>query len=192
MDLCFSVSRFALPSLHEPTPPPAGAPVCVWISVAFAYATWFKKWSQMHLCGIVSFLLLVQHLRTNCYLKILTLSWLRGSVTALTWMAICFSVLIFSMVMRNSFERSCSWSHSWEIMERWILGINLPEACWVSCSSDLIFLCFTSFLRQRKTIISTYYIICVKKKGIEHNFFNVLCSIAGNCFHVVSRQNEGI
>lgn len=90
---------------------------------------------------------------------------------------LAFSVLIFIMIVVNFFERSCNESSSLEIKERWILGINLPSACWISWQDTLTFLCPTSFLRWSKMIMFTYYIICFKKKGRKQNICNVLYTI---------------
>lgn len=186
-DLRFSVSKFALPSLPVPT-----------LSLSSAFANEclptcldFKKLTQSHLWNIVCFPLLVQHLRTNWYLKILitTLPGLQGSVSFNVDGSLLFqfSHLVWLVTF---FERACSKSSSLEIKERWILGITLSLACWVSWPSYLTFLCFNSFLRQRKMIISICYIICFKKKGRKQNICNVLHTIF-NCMFFKKKMAYG-
>lgn len=134
-----------------------------------------KSWHSCICESIVCFPLLVQHLRTNWCLKILTtLPWLQGSVTVLTvGGSLPFSILTFSVIIINFFwGRTCSKSSSLEIKERWILKINLSLAYWISWPSYLTFLCFSSFLRQTKVIMSICYIICFER---ERNKTKYLC-----------------
>ena len=121
-DLCFSVSKFALPPLPVPT-----------LSLSSAFANEclptclaFKKLMQSHLWNIVCFALLVQHLRTNWYLKILTtLPGLQSSVSFNVDGSLLFQFSHLMWSLLTFFERACSKSSSLEIKERWILGITL-------------------------------------------------------------------